>query len=51
MPLFEDKGERSRLIASANEKGPEGMEPYKARENKASIDGFAGLRSAGGEGR
>ena len=51
VPLHEHKGERSQLIAYAEKRGPEGMEQYKARKNRASIDGFAGLRSAGGEGR
>jgi hypothetical protein len=48
VPLYEFKGERSQLIAYANKKGPEGMEQYKAKKNRASIDGIAGLRSAGG---
>ena len=51
VPLYEYKGERSQLIAYAEKKGPERMEEYKARKNKASIDGIAGLRSAGREER
>ena len=51
VPLYEHKGERSQLIAHAENKGPEGMERYKASKNKSSIDGIAGLRSAGGGGR
>jgi hypothetical protein len=51
VPLYEYKGERSQLIAYAEKKGPEGMERYKAQKNKLIIDGIAGLRSAGGEGR
>jgi hypothetical protein len=47
VPLYEYKGERSQLIAYAKNKGPEGMEEYKAKKNRASIDGIAGLRSAG----
>ena len=50
VPLYDYKGERSQLIAYAEKKGPEGMEQYKAQKNKVSIDGFAGLRSAGGDG-
>ena len=50
VPLYEYKGERSQLIAYAEKKGPEGMEKYKAQKNRASIDGIAGLRLAGGEG-
>ena len=51
VPLYEYRGERSQLIAYAENKGPEGMERYKAEKNRASIDGVAGLRSAGGDGR
>jgi hypothetical protein len=51
VPLYEYQGERSQLIAYANEKGPEGMEEYKAKKNRASIVGLAGLRSASGDGR
>ena len=51
VPLYEYKGERSQLIDYANKKGPEGLERYKAQKNRASIDGIAGLRPAGGEGR
>ncbi len=51
MAQHEYKGERSPLIAHADRKGPEGMEIDKAREDKVIIDGIAGLRSAGGEGR
>ena len=51
VPLYEYKGERSQLIAYAEKKGPEGMEKYKAQKNRASIDGIAGLRSAGSDGR
>ena len=51
VPLYEYKGERSQLIDYAEKKGPAGMEEYKARKNKASIDGIAGLRSVGGDGR
>jgi hypothetical protein len=50
VPLYEYRGERSQLIAYAKNKGPEGMEAYKAKKNKASIDGIAGLRSVGGDG-
>ena len=51
VPLYEYRGERSQLIAYAEKKGPEGMEQYKAQKNRASIDGIAGLRSVGGDGR
>jgi hypothetical protein len=51
VPLYVSKGERSQLIDSAHNKGPEGVEAYKARKNKASIAGIAGLRSVGGDGR
>src|SRR4051795_11121752 len=51
VPLYEYKGERSQLTAFAERKGQAGMEQYKAKKNRASIDGIAGLLSAGGEGR
>ena len=51
VPLYDYKGERSQLIDYANRKGPEGMGRYRAKENKASRDGLAGLRSAEGGGR
>lgn len=51
VPLYEYQGERSQLIAYAERKGPEGMEAYRAQKNRASIDGIAGLRSAGDDGR
>jgi hypothetical protein len=49
VPLYEYRGERSQLIDYAARKGPEGLEAYRAEKNRASIDGVAGLRSAGGE--
>jgi hypothetical protein len=51
VPRYEYKGERSQLIDYATKKGPDGMEKYKASKNKSSIDGIAGLRSAGGNGQ
>ena len=50
VPLYEYRGERSQLIDWAEHKGPEGLEKYKAQKNRASIDGLAGLRSAGATG-
>ena len=49
VPLYEYKGERSQLTDYATKKGPKGMEQYKARENRVSIDGIAGLRSVMGD--
>jgi hypothetical protein len=51
VPLYEYRGERPQLIDYAESKGPEGLDAYKARANRASIDGLAGLRSAQGPGR
>lgn len=45
VPLYEFQGERSQLIAYAENKGPDGMEEYKVRVNARSIDGIAGIRS------
>ena len=50
VPLYEYRGERSQLIAYANTKGPEALERYRTHQNRTSIDGFAGLRSAGSDG-
>lgn len=49
VPLYEYRGERPQLIDHANKKGPAGMEQYKAKKNRTSIDGIAGLRIAGSE--
>ena len=43
VPLYEYRGERSQLVDYANKKGPEGMERYKARKNRVSIDGLVGF--------
>ena len=51
VPRYEYQGERSQLLAWSDRKGPEGLEGYKEQKNRASIDGLAGLRSAGGDGR
>lgn len=51
VPQYEYRGERSQLIDYAQKKGPEGLERYRAQKNRASIDGIAGLRSAGSEDR
>jgi hypothetical protein len=50
VPLYEYKGERSQLIDYANTKGPEGLKQYRYQKNRVSIDGIAGLRSAGDDG-
>jgi Pyridoxamine 5'-phosphate oxidase len=50
VPLYEFKGERSQLLDWAEGKGPGGLETYREGNNRASIDGLEGLRSAGGEG-
>ena len=44
------RGERPQLIASAENMGEEGMEEYKARKNRWSVDGLAGLKSVGESG-
>jgi hypothetical protein len=51
VPLYEYRGERPQLLDFAESKGPDGLDTYKARANRASIDGLAGLRSAQGPGR
>jgi ribosomal protein S18 acetylase RimI-like enzyme len=49
VPLYAYQGERTQLIAYAERKGPDGLAEYRAEKNRASIDGMAGLRSAGGD--
>jgi Pyridoxamine 5'-phosphate oxidase len=51
VPLYQYQGERSQLIDYAERKGPDAMAKYRTEKNLASIDGLAGLRSAGGDER
>ena len=51
VPMYEYRGERSQLTDYAAKRGRRGMETYKARENRASIDGIAGLGSLAGDDR
>ena len=51
VPLYEYRGERAQLTDYATKRGPAAMEKYKRQQNKASIDGIAGLRSVVGEDR
>jgi hypothetical protein len=51
VPLYDYKGERSQLIAYAENKGPEGLREYRDQKNRTSIDGLAGLRSTEGSER
>lgn len=43
VPLYEFVGHRKQLIDWANKKGPDGVEEYKAKKNRESIDGLPGL--------
>ncbi|MBX9758540.1 MAG: pyridoxamine 5'-phosphate oxidase family protein [Beijerinckiaceae bacterium] len=45
VPLYEYQGERTQLIAYAENKGPAGIKTYQAKNNRRSIDGLPGLRS------
>jgi hypothetical protein len=47
VPLYEYQGERSQLMDYAQKKGPAALDEYRATKNRVSIDGIAGLRSAG----
>ena len=50
VPRYEYVGDRTQLTDWCEKKGPEGIAEYKARKNRASIDGLPGLRSvAAGE--
>ena len=48
VPLYEYKGERTRLTEYAEAKGPEGLDQYKSRNNRRSIDGLDGLHTLPG---
>jgi hypothetical protein len=43
VPLFNYEGERPQLHAWARKQGPEGLQAYRERKNKHSIDGLPGL--------
>ena len=45
VPLMSFEGERTQLTASAERKGPEGIEDYKAAKNAVSLDGLPGLEA------
>lgn len=44
VPLYEFRGHRKQLLDYADRQGPDGLEAYKAKKNRVSIDGIAGLR-------
>jgi len=44
VPLYEYAGERSQLVAWAEQKGEGGVAEYKAKKNQRSIDGLPGLK-------
>lgn len=45
VPLYSFAGERPQLSEWARRKGPEGVELYRANNNRESVDGLPGLRS------
>lgn len=45
VPRYEYVGERSQLVDYCEQKGPEKLAEYKAKNNGQSIDGLPGLRS------
>jgi hypothetical protein len=47
VPRYEFVGDRDQLAGWANKKGEDGLGAYRARKNRASIDGLPGLPSAG----
>ncbi len=47
VPRMTFEGDRSQLPASAERKGPEGIEEYKATKNALSLDGLPGLKIDG----
>ncbi len=49
IPHLEYRGERNQLIEWGERKGPDGVAEYRRGHNRLSIDGLAGLRSAGAD--
>lgn len=47
VPRFEFVADRPQLTDWCEKKGAEGVREYRARKNRASIDGLPGLPSAG----
>lgn len=47
VPLYEYRGERSQLLDFSERLGPMGLAQYRAKANRTSIDGIAGLESPG----
>jgi len=43
VPFFKYEGERPQLHAWARKQGPEGLQAYRQRKNKHSIDGLEGI--------
>lgn len=43
VPFFKYEGERTQLQAWARKQGPEGLQAYRERKNKHSIDGLPGI--------
>ncbi len=43
VPLYEYRGERRQLVEWAQRKGERGLEEYRAKHNRASIDGLPAL--------
>jgi Pyridoxamine 5'-phosphate oxidase len=50
VPLYEYQGQRTQLVAYAENKGPEKIDRYKSLYNRASIDGLPGLRHVSDDG-
>lgn len=44
VPRYRYEGERSQLAEWAARKGPDGLEDYKAENNRSSLEGLPGLR-------
>jgi hypothetical protein len=49
VPLLKWVGERDELVKWAERKGPEGLEEYREKKNRHSIDGLRAPRPADGE--
>jgi len=45
VPIFRYEGERQQLVKWSNKAGQEGLQSYRERKNRSSIDGLPGVFS------
>ena len=47
VPLYEFQGQRDTLVVAHKRSGPEGIREYQIKNNRQSLDGLPGVRTAG----